>query len=109
MKYMISMRGLANANQGHTSHFPQHLWSSYEDLIHCRSGDSRAHCSRSGHIDLPPPIDVDYWSVEWLSYFEHVVQFFFQTRVFFTSIHSLQPHPTTYQSNIGVRLGKQPN
>ena len=51
MKHTISMRWLANPNQGH-SQFPHNLWSAYENPTHYESGDSCAHWM----VILIPPI-----------------------------------------------------
>ena len=91
-KHLISTRGLASLDQAR-SHFPHNIQISYEYLIICQSQDCHAQWKV---ICPPPPQKKLCWlfNIEWLSYFEHIVQS--MTRLFYMP---LEPRLTTYHSN----------
>ena len=68
MKQAISMRWLADPNQGH-SHFPHDFQSSYDNLIHYQSEESCSHLV----VIYVSPIMLTI-KPRMVSNFEHMVQ-----------------------------------
>ena len=92
----MSTRWLANPSRGCRC-FPHHSWRSYEYLIHCQTEDSCAHWmvmyTLPIMLTIEPRMVTIFWACSPIS---------FRHKSFWSLF--LEPHLTTYPSNIGVWL-----